>query len=68
MPQIDVLVLVCSGKYLLILDSYRSLYESNELMDMGLSVKNKTECRLLDYRVILIKKTKKLRISANNRL
>jgi hypothetical protein len=29
MPQIDVLVLVCSGKYLLILDSYRSLYESN---------------------------------------
>ena len=72
-PQIDVLVLVCSGKYLLILDSYRSLYESNELMDMGLntrnkSVKNKTECRLLDYRVIFLKKTKKLRISANSRL
>jgi hypothetical protein len=67
------IVLVCSGKYLLILGSYRSLYESNELMDMGLntrnkSVKNKTECRLLDYRVIFLKKTKKLRISANSRL
>jgi hypothetical protein len=41
-PQIDVLVLVCSGKYLLILDSYRSLYESNELMDMGLNMHNKS--------------------------
>jgi hypothetical protein len=64
MPQIDVLVLVCSGKYLLILDSYRSLYESNELMDMVLntrnkSVKNETECRLLDYKVIFLKKTRK---------
>jgi hypothetical protein len=63
-PQIDVLVLVCSGKYLLILDSYRSLYESNELMDMVLntrnkSVKNETECRLLDYKVIFLKKTRK---------
>ena len=72
-PQIDVLVLVCSGKYLLILDSYRSLYESNELMDIGLnmhnkSVKNKTEWRLLDYRAIFLKKTKKLQISANSRL
>ena len=72
-PQIDVLVLVCSGKYLLILDSYRSLYESNELMEIGLnthnkSVKNKTEWRLLDYRAIFLKKTKKLRISANSRL
>jgi hypothetical protein len=64
MPQIDVLVLVCSGKYLLILDSYRSLYESNELMDMVLntrnkSVKNETECRLLDYKVIFLKKKRK---------
>ena len=72
-PQIDVLVLVCSGKYLLILDSYRSLYESNELMGIRLnthnkSVKTKTEWRLLDYRAIFLKKTKKLRISANSRL
>ena len=55
---------MCSGKYLLILDSYRSLYESNELMDMGLnmhnkSVKDNTECRLLDYRVIFLKKKRK---------
>ena len=28
------------------------------------SVKNKTECRLLDYRVIFLKKPEKLRISA----
>ena len=63
-PQIDVLVLVCSGKYLLILDSYRSLYESNELMDIGLnthnkSVKNKTEWRLLDYIELFFLKKRK---------
>ena len=52
MPQIDVLVLVCSGKYLLILDSYRSLYEGYGIKYAQQKCQKQDKCRLLDYRVI----------------